>query len=81
MEDAAQAHVQRGGTTLRKTRQHYASRIDALRTLGADQIIDYNKDDFTKIVSGVDAVFDKSTEIDALMDYCARQCFRQAETA
>jgi DNA-binding NarL/FixJ family response regulator len=30
---------------------------------------------------GVDAVFDKSTEIDALMDYCARQCFRQAETA
>ena len=29
---------------------------------------------------GVDAVFDKSTEIDALMDYCARQCFRQTET-
>ncbi len=24
---------------------------------------------------GVDAVFDKSTEIDALVDYCARQCF------
>jgi DNA-binding NarL/FixJ family response regulator len=23
---------------------------------------------------GVDAVFDKSTEIDALMDYCAQQC-------
>jgi DNA-binding NarL/FixJ family response regulator len=23
---------------------------------------------------GVDAVFDKSTEIDALVDYCARQC-------
>jgi two-component system OmpR family response regulator len=23
---------------------------------------------------GVDAVFDKSTEIDALMDYCAHQC-------
>ena len=23
---------------------------------------------------GVDAVFDKSTEIDALMDYCARHC-------
>ena len=27
---------------------------------------------------GVDAVFDKSTEIDALVDYCARQCFLQA---
>jgi two-component system OmpR family response regulator len=25
---------------------------------------------------GVDAVFDKSTEIDALVDYCAHQCFR-----
>ena len=24
---------------------------------------------------GVDAVFDKSTEIDALVDYCARQCY------
>ena len=23
---------------------------------------------------GVDAVFDKSTEIDALVDYCAHQC-------
>ena len=29
-----------------------------LKTLGPDQIIDYNKDDFTKIVSNVDAVFD-----------------------
>ena len=29
-----------------------------LKTLGADQIIDYNKDDFTKVVSNVDAVFD-----------------------
>jgi DNA-binding NarL/FixJ family response regulator len=27
---------------------------------------------------GVDAVFDKSTEIDALVDYCARQCALQA---
>ncbi|RYF44169.1 MAG: response regulator [Comamonadaceae bacterium] len=26
---------------------------------------------------GVDAVFDKSTEIDALVDYCSRQCFEQ----
>jgi two-component system, OmpR family, response regulator len=32
---------------------------------------------------GVDAVFDKSTEIDALVDYCSHQCFRisQAQTA
>jgi two-component system, OmpR family, response regulator len=29
---------------------------------------------------GVDAVFDKSTEIDALVDYCAHQCFRVAQT-
>ena len=27
---------------------------------------------------GVDAVFDKSTEIDALVDYCSHLCFRQA---
>ncbi len=32
---------------------------------------------------GVDAVFDKSTEIDALVDYCAHHCFRigQAQRA
>lgn len=32
---------------------------------------------------GVDAVFDKSTEIDSLVDYCAHQCYRisQAQTA
>ena len=29
---------------------------------------------------GVDAVFDKSTEIDALVDYCSHQCFRVAQT-
>jgi NADPH:quinone reductase-like Zn-dependent oxidoreductase len=29
-----------------------------LRSLGADQILDYNKQDFTKVVSGCDAVFD-----------------------
>jgi len=29
-----------------------------LRSLGADQIIDYHKEDFTKVVSGVDAVLD-----------------------
>ncbi len=28
---------------------------------------------------GVDAVFDKSTEIDALVDYCAHQCYRVAQ--
>ena len=30
---------------------------------------------------GVDAVFDKSTEIDALVDYCAHQCFLVAQQA
>ncbi len=35
-----------------------AANHDYLRKLGADQIIDYNKDDFTKVVSGCDAVFD-----------------------
>jgi two-component system OmpR family response regulator len=29
---------------------------------------------------GVDAVFDKSTEIDALVDYCAHQCFLISQT-
>jgi NADPH:quinone reductase-like Zn-dependent oxidoreductase len=31
---------------------------DYLRRLGADQVIDYNAEDFTKVVSGCDAVFD-----------------------
>jgi NADPH:quinone reductase-like Zn-dependent oxidoreductase len=31
---------------------------DYVKKLGADQVIDYNKEDFTKVVSGVDAVFD-----------------------
>jgi NADPH:quinone reductase-like Zn-dependent oxidoreductase len=35
-----------------------AANHNYLRTLGADQIIDYNAQDFTKVVSGVDAVFD-----------------------
>ena len=31
---------------------------------------------------GVDAVFDKSTEIDSLVDYCVRQCYlKGAETS
>jgi two-component system OmpR family response regulator len=30
---------------------------------------------------GVDAVFDKSTEIDFLVDYCARQCFQITQEA
>ena len=35
-----------------------AANHDYLRGLGADQIIDYNKQDFAKVVSGCDAVFD-----------------------
>jgi NADPH:quinone reductase-like Zn-dependent oxidoreductase len=35
-----------------------AANIDYVRGLGADQIIDYNAQDFTKVVSGCDAVFD-----------------------
>jgi NADPH:quinone reductase-like Zn-dependent oxidoreductase len=31
---------------------------DYVRSLGADEVIDYNKDDFTKLVSNVDVVFD-----------------------
>jgi NADPH:quinone reductase-like Zn-dependent oxidoreductase len=31
---------------------------DYLRRLGADQIVDYTSEDFTKVVSGCDAVFD-----------------------
>jgi NADPH:quinone reductase-like Zn-dependent oxidoreductase len=35
-----------------------AANHDYVRKLGADQVIDYNAQDFTKVVSGVDAVFD-----------------------
>ena len=35
-----------------------AANIDYVRGLGADQVIDYNAEDFTKVVSGCDAVFD-----------------------
>ncbi len=35
-----------------------AANHDYLRRLGADQVIDYNKDDFTRVASNVDAVFD-----------------------
>ena len=35
-----------------------AANHDYVRKLGADQVIDYNKEDFTQVVSGVDAVFD-----------------------
>ena len=35
-----------------------AANHDYLRKLGADQVIDYSKQDFTKVVSGCDAVFD-----------------------
>jgi NADPH:quinone reductase-like Zn-dependent oxidoreductase len=35
-----------------------ATNVDYVRSLGADEVIDYNKQDFTKAVSGVDAVFE-----------------------
>jgi NADPH:quinone reductase-like Zn-dependent oxidoreductase len=35
-----------------------AANHDYARSLGADEIIDYNKDDFTKVVKNCDAVFD-----------------------
>ena len=35
-----------------------AANIDYVRGLGADQVIDYNAQDFTKVVKGCDAVFD-----------------------
>jgi NADPH:quinone reductase-like Zn-dependent oxidoreductase len=35
-----------------------ATNIDYVQSLGADLVIDYNKDDFTQMVSGADAVFD-----------------------
>jgi len=35
-----------------------AANHDYMRQIGADQIIDYNAQDFTKVVSGVDAVFE-----------------------
>ena len=35
-----------------------ATNHEYLRTLGADEIIDYNTQDFTKVVSNVDAVFE-----------------------
>ena len=35
-----------------------AANHDFVRHLGADEIVDYNEIDFTKVVSGVDAVFD-----------------------
>ncbi len=35
-----------------------AANLDYVRKLGADQVIDYNAQDFTKAVSGCDAVFD-----------------------
>jgi NADPH:quinone reductase-like Zn-dependent oxidoreductase len=35
-----------------------AANIDYVRGLGADEVIDYNADDFTKVVRGCDAVFE-----------------------
>jgi len=35
-----------------------AANVDYVRSLGADRVVDYNAEDFTKIVSGCDVVFD-----------------------
>jgi NADPH:quinone reductase-like Zn-dependent oxidoreductase len=35
-----------------------AANLEYVRSLGADQVIDYNAQDFTRVVSGCDAVFD-----------------------
>jgi NADPH:quinone reductase-like Zn-dependent oxidoreductase len=35
-----------------------AANVDYVKKLGADEVIDYNAQDFTKVVSGVDAVFE-----------------------
>jgi NADPH:quinone reductase-like Zn-dependent oxidoreductase len=35
-----------------------AANRDYVRSLGADEVVDYNAQDFTKVVSGCDAVFD-----------------------
>ena len=35
-----------------------AANVDYLRGLGADRVVDYNAEDFTKVVSGCDVVFD-----------------------
>jgi NADPH:quinone reductase-like Zn-dependent oxidoreductase len=35
-----------------------ARNVEYVRGLGADQVIDYNTEDFTRVVSGCDAVFD-----------------------
>ena len=44
----------------RRARDHHRERGEPryVRKLGADQVIDYREQDFTKLVSGVDAVFD-----------------------
>jgi NADPH:quinone reductase-like Zn-dependent oxidoreductase len=35
-----------------------AANLDYVRSLGADQVVDYGAEDFTRVVSGCDAVFD-----------------------
>ena len=35
-----------------------AANIDYVRTLGADRVVDYNAEDFTKVISDCDVVFD-----------------------
>ena len=45
------------------------SNHDYLRSLGADEIIDYNTVDFTTVVSGVDAVFETAGEDVAMRSF------------
>ncbi|MDP3761927.1 MAG: response regulator transcription factor [Ramlibacter sp.] len=62
---------------------HLAQRIDARRP---DQKVvvfsNYINANIRKRCAqlGVDAVFDKSTEIDSLVDYCSHQCFLVARS-
>lgn len=35
-----------------------AANLDYVRSLGADEVVDYNAQDFTRVISGCDAVFD-----------------------
>ena len=44
-----------GATVLTTTS---AANVDYVRGLGADRVVDYNAEDFTKVVSGCDVVFD-----------------------
>ena len=53
LRDPARQAYRRDVITTASARNH-----DYVRELGADRVIDYNTEDFTKTVSGVDVVFD-----------------------